>query len=230
VKQILEQTDESFVKELEVMIRVQSSFVVGFKGVAMLEDRTIGLVMEYCPSGALSDVLPSIGPDIGLAGLMQSCQHIAVGLESIHSHDIVHRDIACRNVLVARDGTCKLADFGLSRSIPHDGGQYYATSEVAVRWSAPETLEEATATKATDVYRYRRVFYWSFRSACAELTNVCAFVEIFKPGNHFPRDLRVRGPAVCRHLHHKPCRHERDPAGQATLATGVMSRRCVCIG
>ena len=37
------------------------------------------------------------------------------GLDFLHTHRIVHRDIKPQNILVATDGTLKLADFGLAR-------------------------------------------------------------------------------------------------------------------
>merc|ERR1711894_665035 len=40
---------------------------------------------------------------------------ILCGVDFLHSHRIVHRDIKPQNILVARDGTVKIADFGLAR-------------------------------------------------------------------------------------------------------------------
>ena len=40
---------------------------------------------------------------------------ILSGVDFLHSHRIVHRDIKPQNILIAKDGTLKLADFGLAR-------------------------------------------------------------------------------------------------------------------
>ena len=39
-------------------------------------------------------------------------------LDFIHQRHIVHMDIKPQNILLGDDGTCRLADFGLSRKIP----------------------------------------------------------------------------------------------------------------
>jgi len=49
--------------------------------------------------------------------LLRIASEVAAGLAYIHSKDVVHRDIAARNILVAEDFTVKIADLGISRVI-----------------------------------------------------------------------------------------------------------------
>lgn len=49
--------------------------------------------------------------------VVQWLQGIAAGMLHLSSEDIVHRDLAARNVLLARDLTPKLSDFGLARLV-----------------------------------------------------------------------------------------------------------------
>lgn len=39
----------------------------------------------------------------------------ALGMSHLHSLDVVHRDLSLDNVLIASDGTAKIADFGVSK-------------------------------------------------------------------------------------------------------------------
>jgi Protein tyrosine and serine/threonine kinase len=97
VKQILEQADDEFVKELEVMCTVRSDYIVEFLGAAALKDGTLGLVMEYCPNGSLDSMLPKKGPLMAQSGLRQCCLHIALGLKAVHDRGIIHREYVLKS-------------------------------------------------------------------------------------------------------------------------------------
>ena len=69
---------------------------------------------------------------------------------------IVHRDLSLRNTLVSRNNgkiVVKVSDLGMSRSMERN---YYRSQEstVAIRWSAPETLQYGTSDHKSDVYSF----------------------------------------------------------------------------
>ena len=60
---------------------------------------------------------------------------VARGLAFLHGRRIVHFDLKSPNILLARDGTAKIADAGMARFLAAD----YVTGVVATfAWSAPE--------------------------------------------------------------------------------------------
>eukprot|EP00041_Stephanoeca_diplocostata_P025194 m.654831 g.654831 ORF g.654831 m.654831 type:complete len:1020 (+) comp22692_c0_seq1:441-3500(+) len=79
---------------------------------------------------------------------------VARGLDYLHSHDVIHRDIAARNCVVNAEHTVRIGDMGLSKSkYPGDYAEVGGVAAVPVRWLAPESLQDATVfTKNTDVW------------------------------------------------------------------------------
>ena len=69
--------------------------------------------------------------------------------EYLASLGIVHRDLACRNVLVGRKKNLKISDFGLSR----ETDLYVCSTQgkLPLRWMSPEAITERIFTEQSDV-------------------------------------------------------------------------------
>jgi cyclin-dependent kinase 12/13 len=88
-------------------------------------------------------------------------QQILRGLEYLHSHGIVHRDLKLSNLLIDNHGIVKIADFGLSRNAIEPGMNM--TNKVVTRWyRAPELLLGGT-------HYDQSLDMWSFGAIFAEL-------------------------------------------------------------
>ena len=70
------------------------------------------IVMERAEGVSLIQQPPGTMEEIA-----EVARQICVALDHAHSHDIVHRDLKPENVIVLTDGTVKLMDFGLARSV-----------------------------------------------------------------------------------------------------------------
>lgn len=73
------------------------------------------IVMEHCSRGTLEDLLHAEGslPPERVASIGVS---ICEALSYAHRHGIVHRDVKPGNVLIASDGSLKVADFGIAKA------------------------------------------------------------------------------------------------------------------
>ena len=72
----------------------------------------------------------------------------------------IHRDLACRNILIFNESEVKIGDFGMMRRVASDG--IYTMQEkrkVPIAWSAPESLRKIQFSEKSDVWSFR-VLLW----------------------------------------------------------------------
>ncbi|KAF8163016.1 ras guanine nucleotide exchange factor domain-containing protein [Crassisporium funariophilum] len=86
----------------------------------------------------------------------------AYGLEYLHSQGIVHGDLRGANVLISKEGTARLCDFGLSKFLEDCGKGMTMSNSINPRWFAPELLKQTGPVSThSDV--------WSFAMTCLEI-------------------------------------------------------------
>ena len=108
-----------------------------------ISDRTLFLVMEFCPSD-LEKLIRDKTIFLSPADVKAYCLMMLKAVAFCHSHAVLHRDIKPANLLLSEQGLIKLADFGLARSLASPGNAL--THLVATRWyRAPELLFGATS-------------------------------------------------------------------------------------
>ena len=74
--------------------------------------------------------------------------------------EIIHRDLACRNVLVGDGKTLKIADFGLSRIVA-EGDAYVKTTSgrLPFKWMALESINDREFTTMSDMWSFGVVLW-----------------------------------------------------------------------
>jgi len=116
------------------------------------------IVMECVEGHTLADELrngrtldPSRVVDIGV--------QVCGGLEHAHAAGLVHRDIKPANLLLGRDGTIKIADFGIARAAETTRLTQMGSVLGTAAYLSPEQALGEEVTAAADIYALGCVLY-----------------------------------------------------------------------
>lgn len=111
--------------------------------------------MELVTGGTLRRFADSHGP-LAAPAALGLVRQILLGLEVVHAHGVVHRDVKPENVLLAASANpeepiAKVSDFGIARLI--DGPRPTGTSSYigTAHYCAPE-IPEGRIPTAADIY------------------------------------------------------------------------------
>ncbi len=116
------------------------------------------MIIEYVPGGSLANRL-SNGP-LDTATALKYLRGIAAGLDHAHGLGIVHRDVKPANVLLEKDDTPVLADFGLAKLL--QGSSLKSMTGVTTGTPAYMAPEQVTGTRvgpAADRYALATIAY-----------------------------------------------------------------------
>ncbi|KAL6050356.1 Protein tyrosine kinase 2 beta [Balamuthia mandrillaris] len=157
-----EDIKEEFRREALIMHQLggKKNHCVTLFGVMSRGER-LCLVTEWAKYGSAYDLL--IHPktkktDVPWELVVRIARDTARGLRYLHSMNMVHRDVAARNVLVCKHYKAVVGDFGLSRVLQ----KLYQTTRSdlgPVKWMAPEAIRHRKYSRATDSFSFG-VFLW----------------------------------------------------------------------
>jgi tRNA A-37 threonylcarbamoyl transferase component Bud32 len=152
---------QRFQTEAQTMARLHHAHIVGVHDIGSDGDRVF-IVMEMVEGGSAWDYLQTHGP-LPPKLAVDICLAVLSALGLAHAKRVVHRDIKPHNVLLARDGTPKVADFGIAHVADTDTGKGLTkTGTVMGTWGfmAPEQRGGAKRVDArADIYSVGATLY-----------------------------------------------------------------------
>ncbi|EEB19666.1 serine/threonine-protein kinase, putative [Pediculus humanus corporis] len=185
VKKVQEQK-ETDIKNLR---KLNHPNVVKFKGVCT-QAPFFWIIMEYCPAGTLYNILKS-GEPVPPKRLISWSKQIASGMNYLHAHKIIHRDLKSPNVLIGIGEVMKISDFGTSREWNEKSTIMSFAGTVA--WMAPEVILHEPCSEKVDVWSYG-VVLWELLTGEAPYKDVEESCIIYGVGT---KSMTLHIPSTC---------------------------------
>ena len=106
-------------REVKALKHVDHKNIVRFKE-AFKRDNKLNIVFEYVEKTVLEDIENNTN-GVPTALIRSYLYQLLSGLRYLHKHGIIHRDVKPENLLVDKEGTLKLCDFGFARKMNESG-------------------------------------------------------------------------------------------------------------
>ncbi|KAG8487068.1 hypothetical protein CXB51_020728 [Gossypium anomalum] len=143
-----------FKREVRIMRRLRHPNVVLFMG-AVTRPPNLSIITEFLPRGSLYKILHRPHSQIDEKQRIKMALDVARGMNCLHASipTIVHRDLKSPNLLVDKNWTVKVCDFGLSR-LKHNTFLSSKSTAGTPEWMAPEVLRNEPSNEKCDVYSF----------------------------------------------------------------------------
>ncbi|KAL8265496.1 hypothetical protein R6Q59_023626 [Mikania micrantha] len=151
-----------FKQEVSLMKRLRHPNILLFMGaVTCSPHHHLCIVTEFLPRGSLFEILEQHSSRLDRRRRLQMAIDIARGMNYLHTYNppIVHRDLKSSNLLVDKNWTVKVADFGLSRIKHQTYLKTKSTGKGTPQWMAPEIIRNEQVDEKSDVYSYGVVLW-----------------------------------------------------------------------
>jgi serine/threonine protein kinase len=150
---------ERFQREARAAAKVEHPNVIHVLNVAE-EKAQHFIILQYIDGENLEQLQERVGK-LDLQTATRITHAAASGLEALHAQAIVHRDIKPANIMLAKDGSVKITDFGLARNLKATSS--FTTVSGAFMGTpgfiAPEQVDGPAVDARADLYSLGVVYY-----------------------------------------------------------------------
>ncbi|GMJ08367.1 hypothetical protein like AT5G49470 [Hibiscus trionum] len=149
----------AFRQEVSLMKRLRHPNVLLFMG-AVTSPQRLCIVTEFLPRGSLFRLLQRNTTKLDWRRRVHMALDVARGMNYLHhcNPPIIHRDLKSSNLLVDKNWTVKVGDFGLSR-LKHETYLTTKTGKGTPQWMAPEVLRNELSDEKSDIYSFGVVLW-----------------------------------------------------------------------
>lgn len=146
-----------FTNESKAITMLSHSNIVDVYDVS-LEGDSLYIVMEYIDGITLKEYMERKGA-LSTVEALHFVKQILSGLAHAHERGIVHRDIKPHNIILLKDGTIKITDFGIARLTKFDTQTISDMAIGSVHYISPEQASGDRTDARSDIYSAGIILY-----------------------------------------------------------------------
>jgi tetratricopeptide (TPR) repeat protein/predicted Ser/Thr protein kinase len=154
-------TERRFRRERQILAQLEHDGIARLLDGGTTPEGQPYFVMEYVEGLTLVDYCS--GARLGTAGRLRLFLAVCEAVAYAHQRLIVHRDLKPSNILVTKEGSPKLLDFGLSQVLNPEAGEDELTMTGAPlmtpAYASPEQVRGEPYTVSSDVYSLGVILY-----------------------------------------------------------------------
>ena len=109
------------------------------------------IVMDYIEGSDLEEVIKRNGR-LPVDKALNIFKQILSALSYVHSKGIIHRDIKPKNILIDKNGSVKLTDFGIAKTLYSNVKTSTGSYLGAPAYSSPEQMDGRKVDSRSDIY------------------------------------------------------------------------------
>src|SRR5579864_6064824 len=152
---------ERFAAEQRTLAQLNHPSIARLYDADVLDDGTPWFVMEYVDGSPLTHFCRNAGCSVEQR--LQLFRSVCEAVQHAHGHAVIHRDLKPSNILVKKDGSVRLLDFGIAKQIENLDLQVDQTMTwlrmMTPAYASPEQVRGDRVGISTDVYSLGVILY-----------------------------------------------------------------------
>jgi len=149
-----------FQREEEIGVSLSHPYILKIFAIPPEEKSRPYIVMEYLQGQTLAALLREVHP-LPEPDAVRIASRICEALDVMHFHKIVHRDLKPQNIMICLNGSIRIMDFGIAKSLAARRLTFvgFSPSMGTPDYMAPEQVKGKRGDERTDIYAMGAILY-----------------------------------------------------------------------
>ncbi|CAG9324786.1 unnamed protein product [Blepharisma stoltei] len=158
ISQLNKASQQESIGEVRILASLDNPYIVKYYD-SFIETQTLHIIMEFCDKGDLSrHIKNQMGRLLPENKIWKYFIQMCLGLEYLHSQNVLHRDIKSMNVFLVREDSIRIGDLGVAKVLSNTAA-FAHTMVGTPYYLSPELCEEKPYNVKSDVWALGCVLY-----------------------------------------------------------------------